>query len=126
MKSTIIFLAMATTFMTACSSKAKDTQADPRSVAEAIFDAAKSGNYKDLAVLIDTDADSDSKMIAQVATDKAMQEEFKKYFSTGKVKGEPVINGEKASVNILFGPDRAKEETFEMVHKNGKWYLVSF
>ena len=127
MKSTFILMVIATTIFAACGdSKPKDIQADPRSVAEAIFDAAKTGNYANLASLIDTDADNDSKMIAQVATDQAIQEEFKKYFAKGKVSGEPTVNGDKASVNILFGPDGAKEETFEMVKKNDKWYLVSF
>ena len=127
MKSTIILLAMATTILTACGGgKAKDSQADPRSVAEAIFDAAQTGKYENLATLIDADADQDSKMIAQVATDQSLQEDFKKHFSKGKVAADPVVNGDKASVNILFGPDGTREETFEMVKKNDKWYLVSF
>lgn len=127
MKSTIILLAMATILSTSCgSSKPADAQGDPRSVAEAIFDAAKSGKTDGLAVLVDVEADNDSKMIAQAATDKTIQEEFQKYFAKGKVAADPVINGETASVNILFGPDGTKEETFEMVRKNGKWYLSSF
>ncbi|HEX7844604.1 MAG TPA: hypothetical protein VF476_02320 [Chitinophagaceae bacterium] len=126
MKATIILLAMTTTLITSCGGKSKDPQADPKQVAESIFDAAKSGHYEELAVLIDTEADSDSKMIAQVAADANLQNEFKKYFSKGKVSGEPTIDGEKASVKILFGPDGDKEETFEMVKKNGKWYLQSF
>ena len=138
---TIVLLAMATTFLTACNSKAKeskeakeakeskeakDVQADPRSVAEAIFDAARSGNYGGLAVLIDANADTDAKMITQVSADKTIQDQFKEHFSKGKVSAEPVVSGETASVNILFGPDGTKEETFEMVRKNGKWYLKSF
>ena len=135
---TIVLLAMATTFFTACDSKAKgakeskevketkDVQADPRSVAEAIFNAARSGNYGGLAVLIDADADTDAKMITQVSADKTIQDQFKEHFSKGKVSAEPVVSGETASVNILFGPDGTKEETFEMVRKNGKWYLKSF
>lgn len=129
LSASIVLLAI-TTLFTACKSKAKDAQADPQahpgSVAEAIFAAARSENYSGLAVLIDADADTDSKMIAQVATDKSTQEEFKKYFSKGKVTGEPTVSGETASVNILFGPDGTKEETFQMVQKNGKWYLRSF
>ena len=126
MKQTIIICMMTAMIMTACSSQPKDVQADPRLVAEAIFDAAQSGNYQQLAALVDTEADGDSKRIAQVATDQSMQEDFKKYFAKGKVSADPVITGDKASVNILFGPDGSKEETFEMVRKEGKWYLVSF
>ena len=126
MKSTIILLTMVTTIVSCGGGEQKNVQDNPKAVAEAIFDAAKNSNYTGLAALIDTDADNDSKMIAQAATDEKIKEEFNKYFSKGKVSGEPVINGEKASVSILFGPDGDKEETFEMVKKNGKWYLQSF
>lgn len=110
-----------------CNSKTtENSQASPRAVAETIFNSAKSGNYDGLAALIDTEADNDSKMIAQAVVDKKIQEEFKTYFKSGKVVGDPVINGDKASVNILFGPDGDKEETFEMVKRDGRWYLQSF
>ena len=128
MKFLLIVFIMTSTLLNSCSSSntGKDPQADPRSLAETIFDAAQSADYTGLAALVDSEADNDSKMIAQVATDKTLQEEFKKHFSKGKVAGEPVINGDNASVNILFGPDGKKEETLEMVKKNGKWYLMSF
>ena len=115
--------------LVACNNKAAksgDAQASPKAVAEAIFDAAKNGKTGDLAALIDSEADSDSKMIAQAATDKSIEESFIKHFSKGKVAGEVTIDGDKASVPILFGPDGTKEETFQMVQKSGKWYLVSF
>ena len=128
MKVLLIVIIMTSSVLTGCNSSnnSKDPQADPRSLAETIFDAAQNGHYSSLAALIDAEADSDSKIIAQVAADKALQEEFKKHFAKGKVSGEPVIIGDNASVNILFGPDGNKEETFEMVKKNGKWYLLSF
>lgn len=128
MKKVFLLFAVITMALSACNSKAKDkdAQADPRSVAEAIFDAAKDGKYDGLAALVDTDADKDSKMIADVATNKELEKMFKEYFSTGKVVGEPTITGDNAEVKILFGPDGTKEETFNMVRKNGKWYLNSF
>jgi hypothetical protein len=127
MNYTIISIAMATMMFIACSDKKpSEIQGNPRDVAEAIFNAAKSGNTEGLAALIDVDADNDSRMIAQAARDKTILEEFRKYFAKGRVKDEPVINGEKASVNILFGPDGTHEEKFEMVKREGKWYLVSF
>ncbi len=125
-KATSIIVVIAVVMITACNGKSSDPQSSPRAVAEAIFDAAKTGNYQGLAALIDTDADNDSRRIAQAATDEATQEEFKKYFAKGKVNGEPVVNDDKASVNILFGLDGTNEETFEMVKKDGKWYLQSF
>jgi len=127
-KATLIIAIIAAVAITGCGgdSKSGDTQSSPRAVAETIFDAAKSGKYDALPALIDTDADGDSKRIGSVASDAATQVEFKKYFEKGKVDGEPLIDGEKASVKILFGPDGDKEETFEMVKKDNKWYLKSF
>ncbi|HMR57895.1 MAG TPA: hypothetical protein PLM56_06105 [Cyclobacteriaceae bacterium] len=104
----------------------KNPQAHPETVAEAIFEAARSGDCKNLAALIDTDADSDAKMIAQAVSDKNTRKSFVKYFAKGKVNGKPVVSDDKALVNILFGPDGTDEETFEMVRKDGKWYLYSF
>jgi len=103
-----------------------DPQSSPAAVAETIFSAAQNGDFNGLAALIDTEADKDSRMIGSVAADPTLQEEFKKHFSKGKVNGVPVVNGQRASVNILFGPDGDREETFEMVQKYGKWYLQSF
>lgn len=122
----MIITIMATAVITACHSKPADPQSSPKALAEAIFNAAQSGNYNGLPALIDADADGDSKRIALAASDPATAQEFQQYFSKGKVNGEPVITGDKASVNILFGPDGTKEETFEMVKKEGKWYLQSF
>ena len=110
----------------ACNNKPMDPQSNPKALAEAIFNAAKNGNYDALPALIADDADGDSKRIAQAVSDTATAKQFQQYFSKGKVNGEPVINGDKASVSILFGQDGAKEETFEMIKKNGKWYLQSF
>lgn len=126
MKIFISICIMTAILSTGCSGKAGDPQADPKALAEAIFDAAKSGNFQSLSAYIDSDADGDSKRIGQAATDPGIQEDFKKYFAKGKVSADPVIEGEKASVKILFGPDGTKEETFEMVKKGDKWFLHSF
>lgn len=128
MKKAFVLFALASVFLSACNSgsKTKDAQADPRSVAEAIFDAAKNAKYDGLAALIDADADKDSKMMITAATDKEVAKSFQEYFAKGKVVGEPVITGDNAEVKILFGPDGTKEETFKMVRKDGKWYLNSF
>lgn len=104
----------------------QNSQAQPETVAEAIFAAARSGECKNLATLIDTNADIDCRRIGQAATDESARKSFMEYFAKGKVNGKPVIREDKALVNILFGPNGSDEETFEMVKKNGKWYLQSF
>lgn len=109
------------------SGPAADAQATPKGVAEAIFEAARSGKYAGLAALIDTEADGDSKRIGDVAkADEKHQAEFKTYFEKGTVSGEPTIEGDKAAVPILFGLNGKKPETFNLIRRNGKWYLQSF
>ena len=111
--------------LTACGGKKSD-QSTPKGTAEIIFKAAKSGDYSHLKDVVAADADEDSKMIGSVETSTEMQEKFKSYFEKGMVDGEPVVSGDKAEVKIKFGPDGTKEETFNMVQKDGKWYLMSF
>ncbi|MEI9946137.1 MAG: hypothetical protein WDN26_18180 [Chitinophagaceae bacterium] len=127
-KTTVVLSILASLAFTGCSegSKKADHQNSPEAVAETIFKAAKTGDYEALPAIVDKDADSDSKRIAAVASDPAAQAEFKKYFEKGKLNGEPMIEGDKASVKILFGPEGDREETFEMVKRDGHWYLKSF
>ncbi len=104
-------------------------QTTPTGVANMVFDAAKSGDYSKLKSLCDDslEPDGDSKKVCGVADgDDEYKKMFKEYFSKGKVVGEATIEGDDAKVNILFGPDGTKEETFNMKKKDGKWYLMSF
>lgn len=138
MKRTVVIIAaIAGLAISGCNSKkeitggnpstpVEDPQSTPAAVANTIFDAAQTGDYTALPALIASDADGDSKRIAAVASDAKTQVEFKKYFEKATLNGAPVIDGDKASVKIFFGPDGNKEETFEMVKVDGKWFLRSF
>jgi PBP1b-binding outer membrane lipoprotein LpoB len=104
-------------------------QSTPKGVAEMVFGAAKSGDYSKLKDLCDAslDTDGDAKHICDVSTgDDELKAQFKEHFSKGTVTGEPVIEGDNAKVDILFGPDGTKKETLNMAKKDGKWYLTSF
>lgn len=106
-----------------------DAQSTPAGAANMIFDAAKSGDYSKLKGLCDAslEPDGDSKKVCEVSDgDEKLKAMFNEYFSKGKVVGEAIIEGDDAKVNILFGPDGTKEETFNMKKKDGKWYLMSF
>ncbi|MBL7700786.1 MAG: hypothetical protein JNM14_00930 [Ferruginibacter sp.] len=128
----IIYSVFALAFLfAACKGKsaASGDQTSPKGVANMIFDAAKSGDYSQLKNLCEASlaSDGDSRRVCEVAdADDKTKSSFKEYFSTGKVVGEPTIEGEEASVNITFGPDGTKEETLKMQKKDGKWYLYSF
>jgi hypothetical protein len=100
----------------------------PKALAESIFAIAKSG---DLALLVPVadpvDADGDAKDVAGVAKAPAdRQADFRKHFGTGKVSGEVKVEGDRASVPILFGPDGTRPETLEMVKRGERWHLQSF
>ena len=101
-------------------------QSSPKGLAESIFAAARSGELAVLEGIAAPDADGDSKQVAGVAkADAKKQDEFKTYFATGKVNGEVTIEGARAAVPILFGPDGTKPETFNLVKIDGKWFLRS-
>ena len=112
-------------FLICCSSKkGGGSQDTPEGVVNIIFDAAKNKDYSKLSTLCAPDADSDSKHICDMKEED--KESFVSYFSKGKVNGSAAITGDAAAVPILFGPDGTKEETMNLVKKDGKWYLQSF
>ena len=132
MKKLIFAAFIAVAILSACNGKksaGSGDQSTPQAVANMIFSAASSGDYSQLKNLCDAslEPDGDSKHICDVTTgDDKLKASFKEYFSKGKVVGEPTIEGDKAKVNVLFGPDGTKEETFNMAKKDGKWFMVSF
>lgn len=131
----VIFAAFITAALfVACNSKSGgggggDDQSTPKGVANMIFSAAQSGDYSKLKNLCDESLqpDGDSKHICDVTDgDAELKKSFKEYFEKGKVVGEPTIEGDDAKVNITFGKDGTKEETFNMKKKDGKWDMISF
>lgn len=100
----------------------------PQGVVQSIFDAAQSGDLEALEGIADPeDADGDAKNVAGVATlNEQRQEEFQKFFATGRIVGDPEVEGNEAAVDIRFGPDGEDSETMNLVRRDGKWYLHSF
>jgi hypothetical protein len=125
----------------ACNGKSKDAgqssvdvmadQSTPKALAETIFNAARNGDLRQLKNICDipSEADKDSKEICEIINaDDGSKESFKIYYSNGKVDGEPVINGDKASVNIKLSPSESSvifvRKVFNMSKKDGKWFLI--
>ena len=105
---------------------------NPVAVVEAIFTAARTGEFAPLAELCDRlgQNDGDTRRICilgdpDLPADR-FREEFKTYFAKGRVNGEAVITGDSAKVPFLFGPDGTKREEMNLVKRGGKWYLKSF
>ncbi len=99
-------------------------QSKPELVVQAVFEAAKTKNFAPLKGLCAPDADGDTKRICELTEKDAA--EFIQYFGAGKIDGVPVIKGNTAEVNILFGPEGKKKETMKLVQIEGKWFLQGF
>lgn len=104
------------------------SKADPTAVLQAVFDAAAVGDFAALQTLCDPQGenDGDTQMICDAATDTANRNDIVEFFANGKINGQAQISGNKAQVPFLFGPDGQKEETMELINRNGQWYLFSF
>jgi hypothetical protein len=103
-------------------------QGTPRSLVEGIFQAAQKGDLQALTVVAAPQgADGDVRDIAAIAkAEPEHQTRFREAFGKGRISGEIEEQGDTARVPILFGPDGADEETFELVRVDGKWYLKGF
>ncbi len=106
-----------------------EVNSSPTKVLETIFQAAKSGDFSQMKNLCDpqNQGDGDTKDLCKIAeASQSHQQEFIKYFKPAKITGEPQIDGDRASIDFLFGPNGQREETMNLVRRGEKWYLLSF
>jgi hypothetical protein len=101
---------------------------DPAAVTQAIFDAASTGDSSMLASLCDPEGknDGDTRWICEITPNAYGWAEFVNYFKFAKLNGEVKVQGDRAAVPFLFGPNGTQEETMLLIKRNGKWYLFSF
>jgi hypothetical protein len=115
----------------------RDPNASPESVMNTIFNAAKTGEVGVLKFLLppNGECDGDCKAICNPGNESMREElgnnyvelsRFKLGFANGEIIGDPEINGDRASVNFVFGPNKEDNETMKMQRIEGKWYLQSF
>jgi hypothetical protein len=127
---TFAFLPLTFALLAGCGGGAtasKIDQSSPKGLADSIFAVARGGDLASLAGVASADADGDAKQVAGVgAADASVQKQFRDHFGKGKVNGDAKVDGDKAEVPILFGPDGTRPETLNMVRVNGVWQLQSF
>ena len=101
---------------------------DPVAVLQAVIDAARSRDFAPLAALCDPKAenDADTRRICALATNAAGADDFVSYFGSGRVTGPAAVEGDRARVPFVFGPDGTRAETMVLVNRDGKWYLLGF
>jgi hypothetical protein len=124
----VIILVVSTGFGTSDADGFTIDQSNPESVVNAVFYGAKTGEFSVLEGMCDPkgEGDGDTRRICNVANmDQKFKDEFVKYFKDGKISGSAVINGNNAQVPILFGPGGRMDETFNLIQRDGKWYLYS-
>lgn len=112
----------------------------PEKVMKAIFKAAQKEKPKFLKNLCPPDKSNDGDTDCLCALEPSYNphacdedsnnrlpfEEFVKYFKDGQLNGSVEINGNKAAVSFLFGPNARRKETMNMILIDGSWYLASF
>ena len=102
---------------------------DPAAVTSAVFDAAVSADLSDLPGLCDPRGENDGdtqRYICDMTIDSADWGAFVDAFAKARVSGPAVIGGSTARVPFLFGPDGTRQETMNLILRDGKWYLSSF
>lgn len=104
----------------------EEAQADPKALAETIIYLVQNEKYDALPALVDEEADDKTKeLVAIKDADETEKKQTAQYFESGSLNGEPVIDGDKATVKVNLGHKGNFEETFGMVKKDGKWHLSS-
>lgn len=109
----------------------------PESVMKTIFQAARTGEVGVLQFLLppDGNCDGDCKALCNPGNESMREElrgnfitvaEFREYFSQGKIVGIPIIEGNAAKVNFVFGPNLEESETMGMQKIGEKWYLSGY
>jgi tetratricopeptide (TPR) repeat protein len=102
---------------------------DPVSVLQAVFTAAQTEDFSVLSGLCDPrgENDGDTAFICAITADHPDKDSFVAYFAKAKVVGDAVIDGDRAEIPFLFGPDGDQgETTMGLVKREGKWYLSDF
>jgi hypothetical protein len=146
----IVFITFSTSLICQNSTnKYQLDQSDPKSVVNAIFYAARSGEYDILENLCDPngDGDGDTKRICALTDLKRqsslygetddMAKVFKEFNETfnlasvfGQISYDSLDNGDKiANVPFMFnhpGGENRSSEVMRLVEREGKWYLYSF
>jgi len=101
-------------------------QSTPEKAVESIFSAAQAEKFDGLKNLCHPEVDNDNDTDGICKLVEANHDEFINYFAQGEVAGDAEIDGDKAKVPFLFGPDGEDEETMNLIKKDGVWYLAGF
>jgi len=115
-------------------------QSTPDGVVQGVITAARWGHLSYLHQLCDPqkENDGDTECLCALSpkfeTEKCPEDsgnrltpaQFAEYFARASVQGEPRVEGDRAEVDFLFGPEGKRGETMELIKRGDKWYLLQF
>ncbi len=131
MKIKILYILSVSILSVAWQDQSKDSidRSDPVWVVNQIFEAARTQQFEILTSLCDPKGENDRdtrNICAVVDSSDDIKASFVDQFKLGRVVGEAFIEGDKARVNLKFGPNGDRDETMNLIKRNDYWYLSSF
>lgn len=110
-----------------CSKAAPPDLSKPQGPIEALVAAAASSSDEHLAGLCDPKRECDRDALELCALKSGAQhwDRFVEQFDDGTPYGQPRVKGDKAEVRFMFD-DGHEIEKFQVVQRDGRWYLAAF
>tara|TARA_R110002050_G_scaffold109799_4_gene221502 strand:- start:1432 stop:2172 length:741 start_codon:yes stop_codon:yes gene_type:complete len=105
-----------------------DFQSSPRGTIEHLFYAAKNEDYSKVRHLLDPygEYNSDARQICLVEMLPSDQKsEWKMIFENGRIMSDPIINENRAEVEVAIGANSNRLEKIKLIEHMGKWYILS-
>ena len=104
-----------------------DFQLTPEGTVEHIFSSAKNNDLTKMRHLLDPygEYDVDAQQICLVEMFPSDgQNEWRKEFANGRIMGVPIIEGDKAEIEIAIGNSSNRLEKIKLVQRKDKWYVI--
>ena len=103
-------------------------QMTPEGTVNHLAEGARSGDYSKFRYLIDPYGEFDQDVFTMCLIERypeELKEQWKNKLEKLRVIGTPVIQGEKAEVEVAVGPSSSSLETIHLVKRMDHWYLQS-
>ena len=106
-----------------------DFQNTPLGTVEHLISAARTSDYSKLRNLIDPYGEFEQNVIKisliEVLSEE-MKQEWNSQFLNARIMGSPKIKDNTAQIEVAVGPESDRLETFNLIQRQNKWYILSF
>jgi len=103
-----------------------DFQNSPEELVNHIFESAKKSDFSNMRHLIDPYGESKDGVMAMCYIEIASEPkrlDWINNFRAGRIIGEPVIDGDKAALEIAVGPNSDRIQKIQLIRRLDKWYF---